>query len=567
MADDNAVELIRRGDARFNNRRSLDSLRQEIALNFAPHLAEWTSPLNLGDEYCSHLADGTPLLVASEYVGMIGSMLRPSGKQWFWHRTPFEDLNTDPELRDYMDWRSLTMNRIMFDRVTGAERALTAADEFYGLIGDAVISVDWNETLDSLRILNHHTKDTAWDIGSENKPDTLTRKEYPAARVIKRRFSRPGDKIDNKIEEACEQDGSKEFEIRHEVLPAEEYDAYVKRKGKADRKGWVSVWVDVTHKRVMRETYTPTFRYVIPRAGARSRFPYGFSRATMIALPDSRMIQQMAVAVIEAAEKQLSPPLIATKDAIRGTIALDGITWVDGKYDERMGDPLRALELGKNFKLGLEQQMRIEAQIARAFKLDRLRYPDTRASKTKEEAAFLIDEFVRAAVPMFSPMKAEYSDELLYEVDALIELAGGYKARPKPETLRGPNMMMFQWDNPLTDMIERQKAARLSEIGMLVQTAVGIEVSAQQAPSVGQIDVSKALRETVISVQAASWLKSEKQAKRDADAAAEANAEREALANAPNVAQVIKSGAEAAQIASGIPNPAEPAYPMLPAPV
>jgi hypothetical protein len=70
----------------------------------------------------------------------------------------------------------------------------------------------------------------------------------------------------------------------------------------------------------------------------------------------------------------------------------------------------------------------------------------------------------------------------------------------------------------------------------------------------------------MMAIGAADWLLSEKVAKRNAEAGSEANAMRETMANAPNIAQVIKSGAEAAKIASEIPNPAEPSFPLLPAP-
>ncbi len=40
-----------------------------------------------------------------------------------------------------------------------------------------------------------------------------------------------------------------------------------------------------------------------------------------------------------------------------------------------------------------------------------------------------------------------------------------------------------------------------------------------------------------------------------------------AIAAAPNVAKIIDSGVNAAQVASEIPNPAEPGIPLLPMPV
>ena len=567
MADDNALELIKRGDRRFAKRASLDSLRQEQALNFAPDLAAWTGTLNLGDDFAAHLIDGSPLLVADEYVNLIRSMLRPEGKQWYWHRTQDDDINADPQARAYLDARSAQMQRIVFDRVTGADGALNEADRFYGLFGDAVISVDYADvTRSTLQVQSFHTALCVWTIGKDNKPDQLTRKETLPARVIKQRFSTRIDKLHPKIEEACEKDGDQEFELRHEVVPAAEYDAYVKKSGMRRKDGWVSVWVDTTHKTIIRETHHETFRYVIPRAGRRYGFPYGISRATMIALPDSRLIQQQAQAILEAAERQITPPLIATQDAIRGDVRLDGITWVDKGYDERAGDPLRALELGKNFKLGVDELMRTEAQIARAFKLDRLRYPDTSRTKTREEASFLIDEFVRSALPLFAPMKVEYNDEFLYEADRLIEAAGGYNKLDKPPELEDTDIV-FAWDNPLKDMLERQKVQRIAESAQIGQTIAGLEAAAAQAPALQQTDTAKMYRDGMIAIGAAGWLLDERKAKKSIQAGAEAGQMQQMIAAAPNIAQVIDSGVGAAQAAQQIPNPGGPEYPLLPAPV
>ena len=567
MADENAAELIKRGDTRFAKRQPLDTMRQEIALNFAPYLAEWTTELRLGDDYASHLIDGTPLLLAREFVGQVGAMLRPAGKQWFWHRHPDEDVNNDRDARDYMDWRSSQMMRIMTDRYTGFHRATKQADEFFGLFGDAVVSVDANEDRSELRIASWHTKHCAWAIGPENKPDTLTRKEPTAARVVKARFKQKIDKLDPKLVQMCEKNGDQIVDLRHEVIPADEYEAYLKPRHKANKvNGWYSVWVDATHKTIIRETWQPTFRYVIPRWVTLSGQAYAISPAATIALPDARLIQQQAMAILEAAEKQVNPPLIAYQDAIRGDVRLDGITWVDRTYDERQGEPLRALELGKNFRLGVESVMRTEAQLMKAFFLDRLRMPDTRNSKSTLEVQFLIDEYIRAALPLFAPMQAEYNDPLLAEVDAQIEILGGYAARQRPKLLAAQREFVFAWNNPLTDMLERQRAQMLSEVAQLGQAVTALEAAAAQAPALQQVDTGKMFRETLMGIGATGWLLSEREAAKNAQAGAQANQMREMIANAPQIADVVHRGAQAAQIAESIPNPAEPSYPMMPSP-
>lgn len=571
MPDDNAVELIKRGDARFSKRQQLDSFRQEVALNFCPWLASWTTELNLGEDFCAHLIDGTPLLLARDFKAQVGSMLRPAGKQWFWHRTAHDELNNDRDARDYLDWRSRQMMRIMFDNVTGASRALEQSDQFFAWFGDAVLSVDYGRDMSTLRLQAYHSKDAVWAVGEQNKVDVITRKEAVAARVIKARYARilkdKGKALHPNIEKACENDPDTTFEIRHEVLPADEYDAYNKSDMKRSD-GYVSVWIDVAHKTILKESSQPSFRYVIPRWVTLPHTAYAISPATTIALPDARLIQQQALAIMEAAEKQVNPPIVAYTDVFRGDIGLKPYTinYADKSYDERQGQPLYPIELAKNFRLGVDALLRTEMQITRAFYLDVLRMPDTRNSKSTVEVQWKIDEYVRAALPLFAPMQAEYNETLLREVDVLIEMAGGYKIREVPATLNG-EPLQYQWDNPLGDMMERAKAQGTAEVSQVGQALAALEAAAAQSPTLKQLDTKKAFRETTIGLGYSRWLLSEEQAKAEADAIAKQAAMQQMVANAPNIASVIDSGVNAAQVAAEIPMQAEPGMPLLPAPI
>lgn len=574
MADDNAVELIKRGDARFAARASLDALRQEIALNFAPQHASWTETLDLGRDFAAHLVDGTPLIVARDFCDMIGATLRPPGRQWFWHRTPYSDINERPENRDYLDWRSQQLMRFMTERSTGFGGAMDEADDFYGLFGDAVLAVDYaTPKRRSLSVQHYHSKDAAWEIGSDNEPDTITRKEMLLPRVIKARFSSSIDKpLHHSIDDAAEKAPMQPLEVRHEVMPAEEYDAYVKRSGGAKRPGrWVSVWIDVRNAQILRETFPENFRYVIPRAGRRYGHAYGISRATMIALPDARLIQAQAAVLLEAAEKQVDPPIIAYGDVIRGSPDLRSrsINFVDAAYDERKGQPIYPLELAKNFRLGIEEMMRTEGRIGRAFSLDRMRYPDTRNTKTVEEAAFLIDEYVRSVVPMFEPMKSEYSDAVLYVADALVEAANGYVGREMPPDLKGLSReeMLFSWENAISDMLERQKVQRISQVAQVGQTIAGYEAAAQQVPALQQVDSETMMRDGVVAVGGSGWIMAKRKLEAKREAIAASNAQAQMVAAAPNIAQLVDSGVNAAEAASNIPMIAGQDIGLMPEPV
>lgn len=562
MADDNALELLKRGDARFSKRQQLDTFRQEVALNFAPWHASFTTELNLGDDFAAHLIDGTPLLLARDFIGQVGAMTRPPGKQYFWHRSHMDRINESREAREYLDWRSTQMMRIMTDRVTGFQRATKQADEFFALFGDAVLSVDLSSHQDSLRVRSWHSKDCVWAIGHENKADTITRREMVPARIMRQRY---GEKnLHENVKTACEKNPDQEFEVRHEVLPADEYD-YYKPSLKRKAGQWASVWIDATNKKVLRETTQSTFRYVIPRWVTLPGWAYAISPATTIALPDARLIQQQAGAILEAAEKQVNPPTVAYADSFRGdfSLAAGHITWIDRQWDNKSQDPVTPLELAKNFGLGVDSLLRTEAQLSRAFYLDVLRMPDTRRSKSTVETQFLIDEYVRAALPLFAPIQSEYIEALLFEVDGMIELAGGYD-RERPAILRNEDLT-FSWDNPLSEMIERQQAQMVYATSALAQSIAGLEAAAQQATALKQINTIKMTRDSVMAVGAAKWLLDETESEEAMEAGAQQGMMQGAIAAAPNIAKIIDSGVGAAEAASEIPM--SPELPLLPAPV
>lgn len=572
----NAVNLIDRGNRRFAARIQLDQLRQEIALNFQPWDASFTEPLILGEDFAGHLVDGVPLLLARDYINQIGSMLRPPGKQWFHRRTSSEDMNNDREIREYLDWRSMQTMRIIFDRGTGSLRAFSKSDRMFGTYGDAVMAIDTNDEFNALRLHGYHVGMCAWSIGKDDRADVLTRKEMLSARVIKQRFGNTGVNgnkgLHRKIEEACEKDPDREFEIRHEVMPADEYDTMKSHGGYFRRKagqGWASVWLDVENKHIMRETMTPTMRYVVPRSVTLEHSAYGMSMATTIALPDARLIQQQALAILEAAERQIDPPMAAYDgDTIRGDLSLarGHINWVDRDYDEKSGAPIQPLELGKNFQLGVESLMRTESSLTRAFHLDVLRMPDTRRSKSTEEVQFLIDEYVRAALPLFAPMQAEYNEAVLNEVDAVVQSVGMFPPHEMPDALRrNIDDVQYAWDNPLAEMIERQKAATVGEISGLAQTVAALEEAAKAAPSIQQADTGKMFRESMIGLGGARYLLPEERAAAERQALEQANAEAAQMAAAPNMARLVDSGVNAAQVSAEMAQ-TDLGIPLLPAP-
>lgn len=567
--DLNAVELCARAQKRHDGRAQLMDFWQETAEQFAPWRADFTSELTWGTDYAAHLMESTPLIVARTFKDQIGSMLRPEGKQYFFHRTPYDDYNDDPEVRDYLDWRSRQLARIVFDRVSGAHRALKTTDEFFALFGQGVLSVDLaKKSLDRLHIASHHLRDCAWTMGEDDRPATMDRRIHLTARRIKERF--PKAKLHEKIEKAFEKGSDETFEIMHCVLSADEYDAYKKTKmrRKPGQKLWASIYVDVRHKRILRETPTRhSFGYVVPRWATLGESSYAFSPAVVVALPDARLIQAQATVLLESAEKAVAPPLVAYDEAIRGDINLDAaaVTWIDRNYDGRTGQPIEPIDLGKNITVGAEIINRTEAMLNKAFYLDVLRMPDTRQTKSTIETQFLIDEYVRSALPLFAPMANNYNGDFFHECDQIVELNGGYAMRDMPEDIKEMELQ-YQWDNPLSQMVDRVKSQTISEVADIANVVASIEQIAAQSKALTRLNPAKMLRSGVVAIGGAEYLKEEDEAKQEEAALDEQMQADKAAAMAPDMANALQSGVNAAKAAAEIPDMADPSFPILPVP-
>jgi len=287
---------------------------------------------------------------------------------------------------------------------------------------------------------------------------------------------------------------------------------------------------------VLAEVPEPSFPYVVPRWSKVSSSPYAFSPATIIALPNARLIQRMMLTLIEASEKTVDPPLVATHEAIKSEVDLTagGITWVDREYDERLGEAIRPLQLGRNIAIGvdlLEQQRRM---LAEAFYLSKINLPQSR-EKTAYETARLVEEYVRNALPLFEPLEDEYNSAILDAVMTRGLRLGAYGPPDMiPQALRGQDVK-FRFQNPLREAMAKKKVIAFQDSSQLIAAAAQID------PSVlADISVSDMLQDAMSGAGApAKWMKSDE----------EKQAQREAMAQQKQVAQTVGLMGEGANIA------------------
>lgn len=494
-----AEHIHKQGQQLFSKRGSLLTLWQEIALNFYPERADFTSVRNLGDELATNLTSSYPIITRRELGNTFSSMLRPSAKQWHHMRTNNYD-SIDNDGRAWLEWANGRLSQLLRDKRSQFQRATKEGDHDYAAFGQCVIQHTLNKDANGLLFRCWHLRDVAWCENVEGVVDTVYREWKPTYRQMIGLF---GDCCHQKIKDKVKESPYQECKVWHCVVPSDQYDI-----GKPNNAKFVSIYYDVEHGHVMEAVPSHTLQYTIPRWQTVSGSQYAYSPATVCALPDARLLQSITLSLLEAGEKAANPPMIATEEMVRSDVSLfaGGITWVDAEYDERMGEVLRPISQDiSGFGHGIELLDRTRQALIEAFYLNKIGLQPANSGTTAYEISQRVQEYIRQALPLFEPVEVDYNGSIC-ESSFEIAMRAGFFGSPLdiPKSIRGAEIS-FMFESPLHDAIEKQKSQTWMEAKAIIADAVGIDQSC-----IYMVDAKKALRDTLQGIGVpAKWMRSE----------------------------------------------------------
>lgn len=524
----NIQELIERGDVLFSKRSGLMSLWQELGDHFYVERADFTVTRNLGTDFAAHLTSSYPLLVRRDLGDQISSILRPSGEPWLEITIEREERLGNADKR-WLERATETQYRAMYDLHSGFVRATKECDHDWATFGQGVISgeINWDE----LTLLHRcwHLRDVAWVDDYAGRTCEVHRKWTMSPYDMIRKFK---GKVHSKIVERAKKEPFCDIDCRHIVMESSHY--YDGKKVKAK---YVSLVIDVENKTILEEVQRPHLGYVIPRWKTISGSQYAFSPATVIALPDARLIQSMALSLLEAGEMSVRPPLITVPDALREDVQYfaGGITKADIEGDQQLKNVLAPIfqdRSGINFGLDLLKDTR--DMIASAFYINKLMLPPAEKVMTAYETSQRVREYIRQSSPLFEPLLSNYNGELCEMDFELLMSVGAFGPREEfPQNLRGQNVR-FKFKNPLQEAADQKKGQTLQ---------VAIELTAQTMKldqNAGAIlNAPVALRDALSGVGAeADWLY-------DEDVSAQMIAQRQQQQQAAQALQIAQAAGQA----------------------
>lgn len=496
-------DLIQRGSFLFNQRKAITTLWQEIAENFYPQRADFTLTRYIGEEFAEQLYTSYPLLVHRELSNSFAAMLRPRRKDWFAISVDGEE-GLSKQAKEWLEWASLRMKRAMYDRKAHFIRATSEGDADFAAFGQCCLTreVNWASETPHLLYRCWHLRDVAWAEMADGSIGEIYVKWKPSLKQLKEQFGE--DKLHrNMLNNSRGHKGGDlaEMECMRLAVSTDIYQGQQGQFGDVPRGPmsqhgnlfpWVIVYLDVLNKHIIHEVGVPSHGFILPRWQTVSGSQYAYSPATVAGLPDARLLQAMSLTLLEAGEISVRPPMIATQDAIRSDIQLyaGGITWADVEYDERKGDVLRPINQDRRgLPMGYDVHDRQQMALAEAFYINKLTLPPPEGDMTAFEVGQRVEEYVRAALPLFEPMEHEYNGQLCEDTfDALLRAGAFGSVADIPSELQGRDIH-FKFVSPLHDAIERKNASEFLESADLIERAMQLDPNA-----IHTMDVATALR-------------------------------------------------------------------------
>jgi hypothetical protein len=457
--------LGKRAKKLFEKRMTLHSQWQEIADHFYVERADFTVNRNLGADLTRDMSTSFPMICCRDLGNSISSMLRPRAQPWF-AVTVNEPDDLSSVAKEWLEGATTILRRMLYDPHSGFVRAMKEADRDFVTFGQAVISVELNRKKNCLMFRNWHLRDVAWVEDYDGSICEIFRKSKTTVQSLSAQFD---GNISDKYKRMLEKDPDAEACYYHVVMPKERYKGEQKFLTK-----YVSVYFEEGGKHLLKEEAAQTMIYVIPRWQTVSGSQYAHSPATVAALPDSRLLQSMALDVLDAGERATDPLMFARKEIFRGDINRSGgVQFIDLEVGEKVSD---ALAFAPTDTSGLSRAFELmdakQNEVKRAFFLDRINVPQPQGQGTAYEMSLLNAEYIRNALPLFEPMEQDYNAPVCEAAFAVAFENGAFGLLGgAPEEIAGRNIE-FKFESPIHEAIEAQKAQMLLEsIGIIGQVA------------------------------------------------------------------------------------------------
>jgi len=464
--EDLAKSLISRGNSIVSRRDNWDTHYQELADYMLPRKADIVKKRSRGEKRMELIYDGTALQAVDLLSASLHGMLTSGATPWFHLDMKDTDVGRDDDVREWLQDSSTRMIRAF--NQSNFENEIHEMYVDLVVFGTACMFVEMDEG--QLRFSTRHISEFYLQENQFGLVDTVFRKYKQPARQAVQRFGI--ENVGEFIRKTHEKKPDEEVEIMHVVMPRADRDTT-----KVDNKNmpFASYYICMNSSMMISESGFQEFPYIVPRFLKATGEIMGRSPA-MVALPDVKMLNLMSKTIIQAAQKQIDPPLLVPDDGFIMPIR----TQPGGLNFFRSGsrDTITPLNTGANIPIGLSMEEQRRGAIRSAFYVDQL-LSGGAPNMTATEVVQRQEERMRVIGPVLGRLMNEMLRPLVDRVFALM-LREEMLAIP-PELLQGTDIDI-EYVSPLA------RAQKSSSLNSTMQALEILLPLAQALPVTDHLD-------------------------------------------------------------------------------
>lgn len=381
------------------------------------------------------------VLLASALHGMLTN---PSGP-WFGLSTGIKEIDENDDVRKWLQDCGYLINDVL--NASNFQQEIHETYLGLGSFGTSLFGIEEDQD----RIVRFNSRPIYHAYIAENNKglvDTVYRKFDWTLRQIRQEFG--NDKLPKQLRDSKSMDD--EFEIIHAVYPRSDYDldSYSPKK-----MAFASCYVLKDKEFLLDEGGFQEMPYVVPRWMKVAGEEYGRSPG-MVALPDTKMVNEMMKTTIRGAQKMVDPPLLLPDEGI--IMPFRATPSALNFYRAGSQDKIEPLQTGGRVDFGFQMLEDVRKRIREAFFIDQLQL-DIGPQMTATEVQQRVDEKLRLLGPVLARQQFELLRPLIDRVFKIMARKG--KLPPNmPRILEGAKFRV-----QYTSQIAR--AQRMSEMQTL----------------------------------------------------------------------------------------------------
>ena len=525
--------IMARFDRLKTGRQNWETHWQEVADYMQPRKADVTKTRSKGDKRTEQIFDSSPIQAVELLAASLHGMLTNPSTTWFSLRYKDQGLDADDEAKLWLEGVTETMYTA-FNRSNFQQEIF---ELYHDLItfGTAAMFIEEDQS-DLLKFSTRHINEIYITENDKGRIDTVYRRFKITLRAAAQQF---GGGLSEEAKRKVDKDPFDEIDILHAVYPRQDFNPAKKDKQNME---FESVYLEYKNGNELSVGGFVEFPFVVPRYLKASHEIYGRSPA-MTALPDVKMLNEMAKTTIKAAQKQVDPPLLVPDDGF-----LLPVRTVPGGlnfYRSGTRDRIEPLNIGANNPLGLNMEQQRRESIRAVFYVNQLMLQQG-PQMTATEVIQRNEEKMRLLGPVLGRLQSELLKPLIDRVFNI--LLRNNQLPQAPEFLSGQDIEI-EYVSPLA---KAQKSTELQSIMRAIEIMGSLANVASVFDYVNFDNLVKHLADIVGVPQ--KILKSQSQVNAERQQAQQQQQEQKQL---QELQQVAKAGGDIAPLAKALPEEAK----------